>query len=44
VKIRNQKYSQWIGREDLFEWERESDPDLKLWDGCVLACEDVGEG
>jgi bifunctional non-homologous end joining protein LigD len=40
-KIRNTSYSQWEGREELFERERESDPDVSLWDGCVLACEDV---
>ena len=38
LKIRNTNYSQWEGREELFERERESDPDLKLWDGCTLAC------
>jgi bifunctional non-homologous end joining protein LigD len=38
LKIRNRAYSQWIGREELFERERESNPDLKLWDGCTLAC------
>ena len=37
-KIRNPNYSQWIGRHELFEKERESDPDL-LWDACTLACE-----
>jgi hypothetical protein len=29
------------GREGLFDRERESDPDLLLWDDCVRACEDV---
>jgi ATP-dependent DNA ligase len=32
LKIRNKGYSQWEGREELFERERESDPDLSLWD------------
>ena len=41
LKIRNTNYSQWEGREDLFERERDSDPDLSLWDDCVRACEDV---
>jgi ATP-dependent DNA ligase len=41
IKIRNTSYSQWEGREELFERERETDPDISLWDGCVLACEDV---
>ncbi len=38
-KIRNQKYSQWAGREEFFEREREVDPDASIWDSCVLACE-----
>lgn len=41
LKIRNTNYSQWEGREERFERERESDPDLSLWDDCVLACEGV---
>jgi hypothetical protein len=39
LKIRNQEYSQWVGREELFERERGSDPDFQVWDGCALACE-----
>ena len=41
LKIRNQSYSQWVGREELFERERKSDPDadVSMWSGCVLACE-----
>ena len=38
-KIRNRKYSQWAGREKFFEREREVDPDMTVWDSCVLACE-----
>jgi bifunctional non-homologous end joining protein LigD len=38
-KIRNPKYSQWAGRERFFEREREVDPDLSIWDTCVIACE-----
>jgi hypothetical protein len=38
LKIRNQQYSQWIGREELFERERGSDPDFQVWDGCAMAC------
>lgn len=41
LKIRNTSYSQWEARQELFDRERESDPDLSLWDGCVRACEDV---
>ena len=39
LKIRNQGYSQWAGREELFDWERGGDPDVQLWDSCALACE-----
>ena len=38
-KIRNRDYSQWAGREDLFERERGSDPDVRLWESCSAACE-----
>jgi bifunctional non-homologous end joining protein LigD len=31
LKIRNQNYSQWANREEVFERERESDPDVRLW-------------
>lgn len=37
-KIRNQHYSQWVGREELFELERSRYPDDQLWDHCTLAC------
>ena len=36
MKIRNRDYSQWAGREELFERERGSNPDLTVWDECVL--------
>jgi hypothetical protein len=39
LKIRNRKYSQWAGREKFFEREREVDPEMTVWDTCVLACE-----
>ena len=29
LKIRNPRYSQWAGREELFEHERRADPDLQ---------------
>lgn len=32
-KIRNQAYSQWAGRHELFEHERKSDPDMYGWGG-----------
>jgi hypothetical protein len=41
LKIRNTNYTRWEGREELFERERESDPDLSLWDDCVRACADT---
>jgi bifunctional non-homologous end joining protein LigD len=41
LKIRNTNYSQWEGREELFDGERDSDPDLSLWDDCVRARAEV---
>ena len=41
LKIRNQQYSQWAGREELFERERDSNSDFHVWDGCALASEKV---
>jgi hypothetical protein len=41
LKIRNTSYSQWEGHEELFDRERESDPDLSLWDECVRACPEL---
>jgi ATP-dependent DNA ligase len=38
LKIRNRNYSQWAGREELFERERKGDPDLGVWEDCVRAC------
>ena len=43
LKIRNPEYSQWEGRQELFERERETDPDLSLWDDCVSACAEVDD-
>ncbi len=43
IKIRNREYSQWVGREELFERERSVDPDMQDWDSCVRACVDAGE-
>jgi bifunctional non-homologous end joining protein LigD len=43
LKIRNQNYSQWVGREELFERERETDPDVRLWDDCEAACAAAGD-
>jgi len=37
-KIRNRAYTQWVGREELFERERETDPDARLWGFCTMAC------
>jgi len=39
LKIRNEDYSQWVGREELFERERSSNPDFAPWSSCVLVCE-----
>jgi hypothetical protein len=38
LKIRNRQYSQWVGREELFERERGGDPDYRGWDDCVRGC------
>jgi bifunctional non-homologous end joining protein LigD len=43
LKIRNANYSQWEGREELFERERGSNPDVRPnWDACVEACAAAG--
>ena len=39
LKIRNHSYSQWAGREELFERERVSDPEFEAWATCVQVCE-----
>lgn len=41
LKIRNTSYSQWVGREELFERERSRDPDFQVWDACAMACEPI---
>jgi bifunctional non-homologous end joining protein LigD len=41
LKIRYPGYSQWVGREQLFERERHTDPAFHLWDECTLACVSV---
>jgi len=38
AKIRNTDYSQWVGREELFERERTTTPDESLWRSCDEAC------
>jgi hypothetical protein len=45
LKIRNRNYSQWIGREKLFERERKSNPDahVRSWGSCVRACAAAAE-
>ena len=40
-KIRNRNYSQWVGREKLFERERTSDPDWHYWNTCTSACDEL---
>ena len=39
LKIRNKAYSQWVGREELFERERSSDPEWGNWNSCAKACD-----
>jgi bifunctional non-homologous end joining protein LigD len=41
-KIRNPRYSQWAGREELFERERHEEP-TPGWHTCDLACAGVEE-
>ncbi len=41
-KIRNRNYSQWAGPEELFERDRSRNPDLRIWDSCTVACEELG--
>lgn len=38
LKIRNPEYTQWAGREELFERERGGDPDVYGWEECMRAC------
>ena len=37
-KIRNRNYSQWAGRDKLFERDRHREP-VAGWNACELACE-----
>jgi len=39
LKIRNRSYSQFVGREELFERERHKEP-IAGWHSCVIACAD----
>ena len=41
-KIRNRTYSQWAGRDELFECDRHREP-VPGWHSCDLACEHAGE-
>ena len=41
LKIRNPKYSQWVGHEELFERERREEPSFQHWAERALACEGV---
>jgi bifunctional non-homologous end joining protein LigD len=40
-KVRNRNYSQWVGREQLFERERESNPDWGFWNLCATASDQL---
>jgi ATP-dependent DNA ligase len=39
LKIRNHSYSQWAGREELFERERKDESTFQHWNKCALVCE-----
>ena len=41
LKIRNPNYSQWVGREELFERERKEELTFQHWDRCAMACDDL---
>jgi hypothetical protein len=41
-EIRNRKYSQMAGREELFDRERHREP-VPGWHTCVLACAELEE-
>ena len=43
LKIRNKNYSQWAGREKLFERERARDPNWHYWNVCASASDQVAE-
>ena len=43
LKIRNRNYSQWAGREKLFERERVSDPDWHHCNACALLADQAAE-
>jgi bifunctional non-homologous end joining protein LigD len=40
-KTKNTAYSQWVGREELFERERSSDPGWHNWNLCASACDEL---
>ena len=40
-KIRNRNYSQWVGREKLFERERSTDPNWHYWNVCASASDQL---
>jgi len=42
-KIRNRNYSQWVGREKLFERERSTDPNWHHWNVCASASDQLVE-
>lgn len=42
-KIRDRNYSQWVGREKLFERERSTDPNWHYCNVCASACDQLIE-
>ena len=42
-KISNRSYSQWVGRENLFERERSTDPNWHYWNVCAAASDQLIE-
>ena len=43
LKIRNTAYSQWVGREELFERERSIDPNWHYWNACAAASDQLAK-
>ena len=41
-KIRNREDSAWVGREELFEQQREAIPEFTIWNSCTKVC-DIAE-
>ena len=43
LKVVGGSYSQWVGREKLFERERSTDPNWHYWNVCASASDQLGK-